>query len=89
MDVNTHAIFIDVTDLKMKGFVESKPAGIDGVKVSLVLRRTDGLQDGSDFIEAQYGRQPLFAFCAYQFQGVPFAFKYVDKKELDAAVANA
>ena len=89
MHMNAHAIFIDVVDLKIKGFLQSEATGIDSGKISFVLRRTDGFKDGLNFIEAQYGRQPLFAFCAYQFQGVPFAFKYVNKKEFDAAVADA
>jgi hypothetical protein len=89
MDVNAHAIFIDVTDLKVKGFVQSKPAGIDGIKVSFVLRCINGSQDGSNLIEAQYSRQPPFAFCPYQFQCVPLLFKHINKKKLDATVANA
>ena len=89
MDVNAHAIFIDVADLKMKGFVQSKPAGIDGGKVCFVLRRGNGSQDGSNLTEAQYGRQTSLTFCPYQFQCVPLLFEHIDKKELDAAVANS
>ena len=89
MDMNAHAIAVDVADLKIQGLMQSEAAGIDGGQIGFVLRSADGHKDGSDFIEAQDGGQPLFAFGMDQFQGVPVASENIDEKELDAAVADA
>ena len=89
MDVNTHAIAVDVADLKIKSFMQSEAAGIGGGEIGFVLRGADSSKDGAYFIEAQDGRKPLFAIGVDQRQGMPVTLKDIEEKEFNPTVTNA
>ncbi len=67
MNMNAHAITVDVTDLQVQCLVESESAGIDSGEISFVLRCRNRIKDCPDFFEAQYGGQALFALGVDQF----------------------
>jgi len=45
MDVNAHALSVDITDLKVQAFTQSEAAGVHGGQIGLVLRGIDGVED--------------------------------------------
>ena len=61
MNMDAHAVAVDIADLKIERLMESQAAGIDGGEIGFVLWGCDRGQDGADFIEAQHGRKALFA----------------------------
>jgi len=74
MDMNAHAIFIDVADLQMKGFVQSEPASVGGGQIGFVLWRTHRIEDASNLLTAENRKQAPFTFCMDQAKRMSIAF---------------
>jgi hypothetical protein len=52
VDMDHHALTIDIGDFEMEPFVKALAAGIDGGKVGVVVEGFDMGQKASDFIDA-------------------------------------
>ena len=52
VDMDHHALTIDIGDFKMQCFVKAQAAGIDGRKIGVVVEGFDVAQKASDFIDA-------------------------------------
>ena len=89
MDMDAHPVLVDVADLKIQGLMQPEPAGVDRGQIGFVLGGAHRLEDGANFVYTEHGGQALFAFGVDERQGVPIVLEHVDKKELDAAVADA
>jgi len=68
--------------------MQPETAGIDGSQIGSILDGSNRIDNGPDFFDAQYRGKGLIPFGMDELQGMPIAFEHVDKKELDAAVAD-
>jgi len=88
MDVNAHALAVDIINLKIQGFMQSEAACVNGGQICFVLRSVNRIKDCPDLFQAQHSGQSLFAFGMDEFKGVPVALEHIDKKEFYSAIAN-
>lgn len=56
VDMDHHALAIDIGDFEIKSFVKPQTAGVDGAKIDVVVKGFDVGQNASDFIDTQDGR---------------------------------
>jgi len=89
MDMDAHPLSVDIDYLKKQGLMQPESTGIHGSQIRFILNGSNCIDNGPDFFQAEYGGQSLFSFGMDELQGVPVTFEHVDKKELDAAVADA
>ena len=54
MNMDTHAMAVDVADLKVQSLVQPEPASVDHGQVGLVLGCTHCIENAPDFFEAQH-----------------------------------
>src|SRR4029434_1384920 len=52
VDMDHHALTIDIGDFEMESFVESEAAGVDGGEIGVVVEGFDVGKKASDFIDA-------------------------------------
>jgi hypothetical protein len=52
VDMDHHALTIDIGDFEMESFVESEAAGVDGEEIGVVVEGFDVGKKASDFIDA-------------------------------------
>ena len=58
-DVDHHALGIEITNLKMKSFLQSQAQRIDGPEVSRVAMLLDGSNQAMHFVDGEYRRKCL------------------------------
>lgn len=88
MDMDAHALFVNIADLQVQGFVEPQSTGINGGEIGFVLRGGNGAENSLDFIDTEHRGQAVFPFDMDERQGVPVALEHIDEEEFDAAVAD-
>jgi len=71
MHVDAHPFFVNVRHLKVQGFMQSEATGVNGGKIGFVLWCSNPIDDGPNFVDAQYGGQSLFPFGIDELQSVP------------------
>ena len=49
MDINLHAITVDVWDLKMQGFLKPQAAWVDRCQKQVIMKGFDTVEDMVDF----------------------------------------
>ena len=52
VDMDHHALTVDIGDFEMAGFVEPQAAGVDGGEIDVVVEGFDVGQNASDFFDA-------------------------------------
>ena len=52
VDMDHHALTIDIGDFEMEGFVKPQAAGVDGGEIDVVVEGFDVGQKASDFFDA-------------------------------------
>jgi len=57
VDMDHHAGGIDIGDFEVETFMESQAAGIDGGEIGVILEGFDLGKNGSDFFDAENGRE--------------------------------
>ena len=88
MDMNEHAVGINIRNLKSCPFADSQAQGIDDFQTGAMMRELNTIEYVFHFIPAQDDRQFLFLFRADEFQGCPFPFQRECIEILDAAKRN-
>jgi len=88
MDMDAHPLSVDIDYLKKQGLMQPESTGIHGSQIGFILNGSNCIDDGPDFFDAQYRGKGLIPFGMDELQGVPITFEHIDKKELDAAVAD-
>ena len=88
MDMDEHAIGIDIRDLEMRAFLEAQTKRVNSYQTCSVMQECYIFQDSADFITAEDNREFLFFFRADEFKGGPLPFESIGKKELDTAKSN-
>ena len=88
MDMDHHALAVDIGDFEMAGFVEAQAAGVDGGEKDVVGGSFDLGQKVSHFIDAEHGRQAVFVLGAQDREDMPIAGEHVDVEEANTAVAD-
>ena len=89
MDMDHHALAIDIGDFQMKSFVKAQTAGVDGGEIDVVVEGFDAGQNASEFIDAQDSGQAVFVLSPQDREDVPIAHQNVDVKKANPAVADA
>jgi hypothetical protein len=56
VDMDHHALGVDIGNFEMKAFVEAQAAGVEGGKIDVVVEGFDVGQNASDLFDAQDGR---------------------------------
>jgi len=89
MDLDLHALAIDVRVLKGERFVQPESQAIDGGEVDLVVQGCGGLEKTPDFFSAEDSGETVFSLSPNQRQRVPIALKDMMIEAADATVADA
>ncbi len=89
VDMDHHPSGIDIGDFEMETFVESQAAGIDGGEIGVILEGFDLGKDGSDFFDAEDGRESSLGLSTEDSEDVPVSLEDVFEEEADAAIADA
>ena len=89
MDVDHHALAVDVADLKIEAFLKPESAGVDGEQECVVVKGGHGAEDSADFVLAEDGGQAVLFLGLDDVEGVPVAHEDVPVEEADAAIADA
>ncbi len=61
VDVQHHALAINIPHLQMLGFLQAQTAGIDGGEEGVVMRGAYAAQEPPDFVTAEHRGQLLLA----------------------------
>ncbi len=88
VDVDQHALALDVGDLQVERLLEPQPAGVDGGEEGVVVRRLHTPEDASDLFHAEHGGEAVLVLRPQDVEDVPVALKDVLVEETDAAVAD-
>ena len=75
MDVNKHSLGVDIGDLQVQRFLETKPAGVDRRKENVVVEGTEVMQNLEDLGFAQNTWQPSFLLSPQNGKDLPIALK--------------
>jgi hypothetical protein len=59
VDMDHHALAVDIGDFEMEAFVKAQAAGVDGGEIDVVVEGFDVGQNTSDFFGAQDGGQAV------------------------------
>jgi len=59
VDMDHHAVAVDIGDFEMESFVKSEAAGIDGGEIGVILEGFDAVQNTSDFFNTENGGEAL------------------------------
>ena len=62
LDVDEHAVVVDVGDPEMAGFRDSEAGSVEGHQEGALGERDGGLQQAGDFFRAEYGGQEFGPF---------------------------
>ena len=89
MDMNTHAVCVDIGNLKGQGFKQPEAAGVNGGQIGFILDGINRVDNGPDFLDAQNSGKSLLPFGIDEFQSMPVPFEHVDEEEFNAAVADS
>ena len=89
MDMDHHALAVDIGDFEIQGFMKSQTAGVHGRKIDVVVEGFDVSQNASDFFDAQDGGEAVFVLGAQDRKDVPIALQDIDIIKANAAVADA
>jgi len=85
MDVDKHALGVDVLDLEAGSFADAEAEGVDDFQTGAMMRELDTVKNGFDLLPAQDDRQFLFLFRTDELQGSPFPVQGEGVEILDAA----
>lgn len=86
VDVDHHPRRVNIRKLRVQGFKESQPAGVDRGKEDMVVKGGDVVKYPKDLFLAQNAGQSPISFGVQVGEGVPGALEGIDEKEFDAAV---
>jgi hypothetical protein len=89
VDMDHHASGIDIGDFKVKAFVKSQAAGIDGGEIGVILEGFDLGKDGTDFFDAEDGGESSLGLGTEDSENVPVTLEDVFEEETNAAIADA
>ena len=85
MNMDDHPRAVDVADLEIQTFLETQPQRVDGPEVGFVVRSTHGVDETTNFRDAQDIRQGLGSGKADVPESLPVARDGVGVEEDDAA----
>ena len=89
VDMDHHAGGIDIGDFEVETFMESQAAGIDGGEIGVILEGFDLGKNGSDFFDAENGREATFGLGTEDSEDVPVSLEDVFEEEAYAAIGDA
>lgn len=89
MNVNHHALGVDVGYFQVLCFLEPEAAGVDGTEEGIVLGSVDAGKQSADFLGAEHGREAVLSLGSEDAQDVPVPVEDVFVEEFDTAVADA
>jgi hypothetical protein len=89
MDMNHHAVAVDIRDFQMQSFLQSEPASIDRGQKGPVVTGSHLGQQPVDFIPGEHGRQMFFPLSPQILEGAPVASQHLGEEKPQAAVADA
>ena len=82
MDMNPHSVAVDIGNLKVKGLLQSKPAGIYHGQTDIIVKGFNLLQDTVHFFTAQNTRKLLLSLGLQDLKNVPIPQQNTDEKNL-------
>ena len=88
VDMDHHAGGIDIGDFEVETFMESQAAGIDGGEIGVILEGFDLGKNGSDFFDAENGREATFGLGTEDSEDVPVSLEDVFEEEAYAAIGD-
>ena len=74
MNVDEHSVGIDIRDLQVRSFTDSKSQGVNDLETGPVMRKMDTIENSVDFLSAQDHREYLFLWRPDKFKRSPFFF---------------
>jgi hypothetical protein len=89
VDMDHHAVAVDIGDFEIETFVKSEAAGIDGGKIGVILEGFDAIQNTSDFFNAENGRESSFGLGSEDSEDMPVSLEDVLVQEANPAIADA
>jgi hypothetical protein len=89
VDMDHHAVGVDIGDFEVETFVKSEAAGVDGGEIGVVLGGFDLGQDAAYFFPAKDSREASFGLGSEDAEDVPVALEDVFVEEAYAAIADA
>lgn len=89
VDMDHHAGGIDIGDFQVETFMESQAAGIDGGEIGVILEGFDLGKNGSDFFDAENGREATFGLGTEDSEDMPVSLEDVFEEEAYAAIGDA
>lgn len=88
VDMDHHAVAVDIGDFEMESFVKPQAAGVDGGKIGIVLEGFDLGKNGSDFFNAKNGREPSLILGSEDSEDVPVSLEDVLVEKAYPAIAD-
>jgi len=89
MNVDHHALGVDVGYFQVLCLLEPEAAGVDSAEEGIVLGGVDAGKQWSDFLGAEDGREAVLGLGSEDAEDVPVPMEDVLVEELDAAIADA
>jgi hypothetical protein len=84
MDVDEHSLGIDVRDLEVCSFPDTKTKGVDDFQACPVVFELDMIEYVFDFLPAQDNRELFFLFRSDEFKTCPVSFQGDCEEMFDA-----
>ena len=75
VDMDHHAVAIDIGDFEIESFMKPEAAGIYGGKIGIVLEGFHLRQEFTDFLNTQDGRESSFGLGSEDSEDVPVSLK--------------
>jgi len=89
VNMNHHAVAIDIGNLEIESFLESEATGVNGGEVGIVLEGFDADKQAPDFFGAKDRGKAMFILGSEDTEEVPIAVEDVLVEEAYAAIADA
>jgi len=89
VDMDHHALAVDIGDFEMPRFVKAQATGVHGGEKDVVGEVFDLGQKASDLFDAQDSGQAVFVLGTQDGENVPVARQDIDVEKANAAVADA
>lgn len=88
MNVDHHALGVDVGYFQVLCLLEPEAAGVDGTEEGIVLGSMDAGEQTPDFLSAEHRREAVLGLGSEDAEDVPVPMEDVFVEEFDAAIAD-